>query len=118
MPNMSANKWGPAFWFTLHATAFGYPTEPTKEDISKYKNFYNSLADVIPCSVCRKHFNEMINKDFKLTDEILKNREALIKWTYDIHDYVNVHKKITVGWMRKQSPPYGIFYKYYNSLLV
>lgn len=118
MNNISPTQWGPTFWRVFHITAFGYPSKPTDEDKSHYKIFYDSLADVIPCVVCRKHFKIMMSGQYKLTDNILSDREKLIKWTYDVHDYVNQKKKVTIEWTRTKSPPYNIFHKYYTSLLV
>ena len=118
MNNISPSQWGPTFWRMFHIVAFGFPDKPSDEDKKYYLNFYDSLPDVIPCVICRKHFKIMLSGSFKLTDDIISNREKLIKWSYDVHDYVNQKKKVNVEWARTKSPPYNIFHKYYDSLLV
>lgn len=79
--------WGPFFWHTIHIVAIGYPKNPTYIDKKCAKEFYESLAYLIPCSVCRTHYKEHITAN-PLTP-YLDSRTDLIKWTIDIHNNVN-----------------------------
>lgn len=79
--------WGPFFWHTIHIVALGYPKVPTYTDKKCAKEFYESLAYLIPCAICRDHYREHLAKH-PLTPS-LDSRTDLIKWTIDIHNQVN-----------------------------
>ena len=79
--------WGPFFWHTIHIVALGYPKNPTYTDKKCAKEFYESLAYLIPCPVCREHYKEhLISKPIST---FLDSRTDIIKWTIDIHNSVN-----------------------------
>lgn len=80
--------WGPFFWHTIHIVAIGYPKNPTYTDKKCAKEFYEALAFLLPCSVCREHYKEHLSKN-PLTP-FLDSRTDLIKWTVSIHNKVNV----------------------------
>jgi hypothetical protein len=85
--NINPKIWGPHFWKTFHLIAFGYPLNPNEKDKYVYKKFYKYFSNILPCDKCSleaRKLNEVINWDL-----ILKNRENLIRWTYDYHDTVN-----------------------------
>jgi hypothetical protein len=86
--------WGKYIWQTMHYIALGYPDNPTNDKKEKYKQFYTLFKDVLPCSICTKHY-EQILINYPLTDDIMNNKDKLIKWTIDIHNIVNesLHKK-------------------------
>lgn len=79
--------WGPFFWHTIHIIALGYPKNPTYTDKKCAKDFYESLAFLLPCSVCREHYKEHITK--KPLTPFLDTRKDLLQWTIDIHNEVN-----------------------------
>jgi hypothetical protein len=79
--------WGPFFWHTIHIIALGYSKNPTYTDKKCAKEFYESLAYLIPCSVCRDHYKQHITE--KPITTFLDSRTDLIKWTIDIHNKVN-----------------------------
>lgn len=79
--------WGPFFWHTIHIVALGYPKHPTYTDKKSAKEFYESLAFLLPCSVCREHYKEHLQKN-PLTP-FLDSRMDLMKWTVEIHNQVN-----------------------------
>jgi len=79
--------WGPFFWHTLHIVALGYPKSPTYTDNRCAKEFYESLAYLLPCSICREHYREHLTK--KPITTCLDNRADLLQWTVDIHNQVN-----------------------------
>ena len=91
---MNQNIWGPHLWFSLHTISFNYPLKPSIKDKEQYYNFFISLQETIPCSVCKKnykrHLNEHPIKDY------LDNRKSLVYWVIDMHNMVNaeIGKKI------------------------
>ena len=88
---MGPDVWGPHAWKFLHYVSLSYPNNPTKEEKTKYKHFFELLSVVLPCSVCANHYAENYKK-MPLTDEILNDREKVIKWVIDIHNVVNEMK--------------------------
>jgi Erv1 / Alr family len=80
--------WGPLFWHTIHITAIGYPNSPTYAEKRAAKEFYESLALLIPCSVCREHYQTHLQK-MPLAPH-LDRRDDLFKWTVQLHNEVNV----------------------------
>jgi hypothetical protein len=79
--------WGPFFWHTIHIVALGYPKNPTYTDKKCAKEFYESLAFLLPCSICREHYKEHLQT--KPISTFLDSRTDLIKWTIQIHNKVN-----------------------------
>ena len=79
--------WGPLFWHTIHITALGYPTNPGYNHKKAAKEFYESLAFLIPCPVCREHYETHLQKN-PLTPH-LDRRDDLFRWTVNLHNEVN-----------------------------
>jgi hypothetical protein len=79
--------WGPIFWNTFHIVALGYSPAPTAADKEGAKKFYDSYATVIPCPICREHYKQQLVE--LPVDDALHSREALIEWTWVIHNRVN-----------------------------
>lgn len=79
--------WGPFFWHTIHIVALGYPKEPAYTDKRIAKEFFESFAFLLPCSVCRDHYSEHLQKH-PITP-FLDSRKDLLKWTIMIHNQVN-----------------------------
>lgn len=73
------NVWGPHGWKFIHYVTLGYPNNPSNIDKQNYSNFFETLKNVIPCSICGSHFKEHM-KAFPLTDNILSNRKKFIEW--------------------------------------
>ena len=91
---MNQNIWGSHLWFSLHTITLNYPLKPTDEDKENYKNFFISLKNVIPCSVCKKNYKRHLNEH--PIDNQLNSRKDLVYWLIDIHNMVNgeIGKKI------------------------
>jgi hypothetical protein len=91
---MNQNIWGSHLWFSLHTITLNYPLKPTDEDKENYKNFFISLKNVIPCSVCKKNYKRHLNEH--PIDNQLNSRKDLVYWMIDIHNMVNgeIGKKI------------------------
>ena len=79
--------WGPFFWHTIHIVALGYPKNPTYTDKKCAKDFYESLAFLLPCAICREHYKDHLAKHPITT--FLDSRTDLIKWTIEIHNSIN-----------------------------
>jgi len=84
---MNQNIWGSHLWFSLHTISFAYPIKPTLIDQNNYKNFFVSLQNVIPCSVCQRNYKRHLLEH--PIDKHLNSRKDLVYWLIDIHNMVN-----------------------------
>lgn len=84
---MPPDVWGPIFWNAMHIVSLAYPATPTDADKTGTKAFFESLAIVIPCPVCREHYKEQIRE--KPIDDALNSKGELILWVWEIHNEVN-----------------------------
>ena len=78
---------GPHLWATMHYIALGAPDVLNDSQRTFYKNFYNHLPFIIPCSSCGEHLTENLAK--LPIDDALGGSAALFKWTVDLHNIVN-----------------------------
>ncbi len=87
--------WGPHGWKFIHYITLGYPSHPTNKDKKDYYEFFTSLSNVIPCSICESHFKEHLTIT-PLDNEALSSRENLMAWGIAMHNHVNARnsKKI------------------------
>ena len=79
--------WGPIVWATMHLVSLGYAEDPSYSEKRAAKDFYNSLPHLLPCSVCREHFREVL-KGLPV-ETWLDNRTSLIEWVWMVHNKVN-----------------------------
>ena len=86
--SLDPSVWGPKAWFFFHSVTLSYPECPTEKDKEEVKTFFSLLENILPCQKCRKNFCTHIDK-YPLTDEILSNKEKLVKWLLKIHNEVN-----------------------------
>lgn len=86
---MDTRLWGPSAWDFLHTISFDYPEVPSPDDKKNMLIFLNSLSKVLPCSWCRKHFNETLKKN----PPELQSRESFSRWFVDVHNSVNKRLK-------------------------
>jgi len=84
---MNQNIWGPHFWITLHTLTFNYPLNPSHSDKHNYHTFFTILKDILPCSVCRQHFNRKLKED--PLKHHLNSRREIVEWMIDCHNKVN-----------------------------
>ena len=101
--DLEPKVWGPNAWFFIDSIVLSYPLNPSQIEKTQYKNFFYSFPVVLPCTKCRVHFNEYINK-YPLDDNILSSKEKIIKWILSAHNNVSKDKQITID----------DFYVYYN----
>ena len=79
--------WGPLFWHTMHIMALSYPEKPTYAHKRAAKDFYESLAHLIPCPKCREHYSTHLQK--APISPHLDRRIDLFRWTVNVHNVVN-----------------------------
>ena len=84
---MSPAVWGPIFWTTMHIVSLGYPSKPSEDDKVGAAAFYNSLATVIPCPICKTHYGTFLKAS--PVENALNSRHELIHWVYELHNNVN-----------------------------
>jgi hypothetical protein len=82
--------WGESGWDFIHFVTLGYPENPTAEDRQRYYQYFTDLQYVLPCDKCRKNMAEHL-KQLPLNDQVLANRESLVKWGIDLHNIVNYY---------------------------
>ena len=85
---MNPKFWGPSGWIFIHNIAYGYPTNPTREEQKAMINFLSSFQHVLPCKTC----SDLYKKDIKLLPpltENVKNKHLLVKWVNHMHNKVN-----------------------------
>lgn len=82
---------GPHVWEGTSCMTFNYPHNPTEEDKQQYRQYFESLCNVLPCSKCRNHYKEHLynNEKTKLTEDALENRRSLTYWWFQLHTSVN-----------------------------
>lgn len=111
-PNVKSKVWGPHAWKFIHAVTLGYPEVPTPRTKQKYADFFNAMADVLPCRACRTHFSRLVRTSkCRLTRRILRDRNSLVRWGVRVHNAVNQRKK-------KPAIPYGKAVKLYDHWIV
>lgn len=85
--NTPTSVWGPHFWYVIHITAFNYPKQPNDYHKMSYRNFYESIGNVLPCLKCQQHYRTYLSK-YPIAP-FLDNRDMLVKWAIDLHNIVN-----------------------------
>lgn len=85
---MMTSIWGPALWLAIHTISFNYPIEPTEEQKKDYYKYFKNLQNVLPCRYCRENYAKNM-QTHKLTKDVMKNRESLSRWVYELHEMVN-----------------------------
>lgn len=108
---MMTKIWGNPGWIFNHAITFGYPLKPTAQQKQFYRQYFELLGHVLPCSHCRDSYQQFIREgDTKLTDDVLSSRENITRWFYNVHNKVNeklgLHYVITYDDMVKQYESY------------
>jgi len=96
---MEPDIWGPSAWIFLHSITLNYPDNPTNLDKIQYRNFFNSLNNVLPCLICKKNFTKHTNE--LPIEHYLESKKTLSKWLVNIHNKVNIqHNKRTLTYKK------------------
>jgi hypothetical protein len=85
---MLTSVWGPPLWHVLHTMSFNYPVKPTTEQKQYYYEFFINLKNILPCKYCRDNYKSNLEK-YPLTKKIMKNRDSLSRWVYELHEIIN-----------------------------
>ncbi len=104
--NLNPEIWGPHGWFFLESIILSMPEKLTPKLVPVYKNFFESLQYLLPCQKCRIHYAENLKKH-PLSDEIVSQKNSMIKWIIKIHNEVLKSNK-------KQVRTYDEVIKYYK----
>lgn len=99
--------WGPIFWSTLHIVSMAYPDSPSYSEKRAAKEYFNALAFLLPCPVCRTHFSEILQA--MPVESWLDNRGSLMEWVWKVHNQVNVR-------LKKPEISMQEFYNRYNQM--
>jgi hypothetical protein len=83
------DTWGPHGWKFIHFLALAYPNEPTDEQKKNYKNFFEAMQHVLPCSLCANNYKRHITVELPITEAVLTDKESFVKWSIDMHNLVN-----------------------------
>nr|QXT57854.1 ERV1/Air family protein [Rhinella marina erythrocytic-like virus] len=86
-PVRSPKAFGPSMWFTLHNGAANYPNTPTIEQMELMKGFIRGLPLMIPCVMCKIHFQSIVNNTD--LDTVVKSKELLFLFFFQAHNIVN-----------------------------
>ncbi len=73
-----STKWGPPTWTMIHYFALA------TTDKMSYKAFMSCLQFILPCKICRGHLVQNLGKIH------IDNSNDLFKWSYYIHQSVNL----------------------------
>ena len=86
--NLSPEIWGPHAWFFIDSVIMAYPNNPNNNDKQRINQFLNLLQYMLPCEKCRYNYSQHLS-EYPLTDEILSNKDNLLKWVINIHNLSN-----------------------------
>ena len=96
------NVWGPPLWRILHSLAerLGKQKNPTSisDERRAWVNFLKSVGAVIPCSRCKKHYDDWTKKnkiEAFLSHSYGSLREEARKWLWALHTEINEESKVT-----------------------
>ena len=84
---LSAEIWGPHYWFVLFTMAVTYPKNPNDVAVKKYYDFLQNLPIFIPDEKMGNFFSRMLD-EFPPTP-YLSSRLSFMKWVHFIHNRVN-----------------------------
>jgi Erv1 / Alr family len=103
--------WGPDVWSNIHIFAASYKPSAA----SSFKNYINSLPDLLPCATCGEHLKK--NLEENPPDKYMRNNHDLFFWTYVLHDCVNIqcNNHIEAKNLKKKSPSFEDVKRYYFS---
>jgi hypothetical protein len=97
-------SWGPLLWSILHTAAEhlgkARPALLQTDETNRWMFFLKSVEAVMPCKVCRKHYEEWLKTSPISQFTLLRGaelRERSRKWLYTLHEKVNAGKGVQSG---------------------
>jgi hypothetical protein len=85
-PTMSPKVWGPPLWNAINVIARCYPESPTVTDMRNYREFFASLANVLPCRKCQRHYRAHLAAIGTIP---ARSRTDLVDFVAHLHNRVN-----------------------------
>jgi mitochondrial FAD-linked sulfhydryl oxidase len=83
---LSREDLGNSTWSVLHSVAANFPDKPSALQKVQARRFFDALADLYPCAVCKEDFKEDVMKN----PPDVSSREKLSVWVCQRHNEVNV----------------------------
>lgn len=94
---MNPEIWGSHAWIFLHTITLNYPKNPTLYDKKVYKNFFENLDKILPCTWCAHNYRIHMKK--YPIQHYLGTKKNLVKWLIIMHNEVNkILKKNTINY--------------------
>jgi len=109
---MALDEWGPRAWGFLHACCYRYPESPTAQDKDHFHGFLANLGHVLPCPICRTHFQNFFKKAVGgqgAKARIFENRRNLANFMVDCHNDVNKRSNKPVKPYHEVERMYGTY---------
>lgn len=91
------SEWGPLLWKIIHITCENLGRNTYNllqiDELNAFQNFINKTGTVLPCVVCRKHYNAYYLKNKK---KIVYNELKTYgkRYFYGLHEEVNNDNKV------------------------
>lgn len=83
--NINPKFWGPFSWRVLFVYVLSYPKKsPSHSEREYFREYFESLAGVLPCGKCRKNINKFLDKH--PIDSHLESRYSLLLWLIALHN--------------------------------
>lgn len=83
--NINPKFWGAFSWRVLFVYVLAYPkNSPSVSDREYFREYFESLAGVLPCGKCRKNANKFLNKH--PIENHLSSRYNLLLWVIALHN--------------------------------
>jgi hypothetical protein len=91
-------SWCRAGWIFLTCIALTFPRSPTPQDYERYDRFFSSVGWVLPCSMCRDHYNKYLDSHPLPHGQ---DGRPLSEWLNDLRNEINrEHGKPEVPWIQ------------------
>lgn len=81
---ITPKEWGPLFWNFLHSI----PNNLTKDNACYFNAMFKKLSYVIPCNVCKEHYDKFRDENKLEMRNITKIK--MKKWILQLHNSVNL----------------------------
>jgi hypothetical protein len=86
---IKATVWGPHIWKSIHYIAMAYPDRPSPMDRRRYKHFFMTLHEFIPCKTCAINYVRHVTQELPPIDRFLDSADHIFEWTVMLHNMVN-----------------------------
>ena len=92
---MSKEVWGPKAWHLIHTFSIH-----SKDNECLY-TMIQTFGYILPCEVCKKHYNYLINDIYYLNENKI-TQKMMIQYLIDIHNMINndLDKKVKLSYKK------------------